>query len=209
MDSASFPTKGNLIKAKRSLELAELGYELMDRKRNILVREMMSLIEEAKQIQSTIDVTFAKAYAALQEANISMGICKEIAYAVPVDDSLNVMYRSVMGVEIPIVNATEGQDNQNYYGFNNSSSALDTAYFNFVEVKKLVIKLGQIENSVYRLANAVSKVQKRANALRNIILPRNHKLVIDITNALEEKDREEFSRSKVIKKSKEKSQAAV
>lgn len=204
MDSASFPTKGNLIKAKRSLELAELGYELMDRKRNILIREMMGLIEEAKEIQSTIDFTFAQAYSALQEANISMGICKEIACAVPVDESVQVMYRSVMGVEIPIVHSLEAKDNRNYYGFSDTNSALDTAYFNFVEVKRLVIKLAQIENSVYRLANAVSKVQKRANALRNIILPKNEKLVVDITNALEEKEREEFSRAKVIKKNKEK-----
>lgn len=200
MDSASFPTKGNLIKAKRSLELAELGYDLMDRKRNILIREMMSLIEEAKTIQSSIDVTFAKAYSALQEANISLGICKEISYSVPLDESVNIMYRSVMGVEIPLVASLEERDNKNYYGFTDSNSALDFAYFNFVEVKRLVVKLAQIENSIYRLANAVSKVQKRANALRNIILPRNKKLVRDITNVLEEKDREEFSRSKVIKK---------
>lgn len=34
-----FPTKSNLMATKRSLALAEQGYDLMDRKRNILVRE--------------------------------------------------------------------------------------------------------------------------------------------------------------------------
>ena len=38
-----FATKGNLIKAKQSLRQAQLGYELMDRKRNILIREMVAL----------------------------------------------------------------------------------------------------------------------------------------------------------------------
>ena len=42
-----FPTKGNLIKAKRSLRQAKMGYELMDRKRNILIREMVELTDEA------------------------------------------------------------------------------------------------------------------------------------------------------------------
>lgn len=204
MDNASFPTKGNLIKAKRSLELAELGYELMDRKRNILIREMMGLIAQADKIQSSIDTTFADAYKALQEANISLGICSDIAYAVPLDESVQIMYHSVMGVEIPIVNSTNKNDKENYYGFVDTNSMLDNAYFHFVEVKKLIIQLAEIENSVYRLANAVSKVQKRANALKNIILPRNEKLVVTITNALEEKEREEFSRSKVIKKNKKK-----
>ena len=48
------PTKGNLSKIKRSLALAKMGYELMDRKRNILIREMMLLIDSAKQIRTEI-----------------------------------------------------------------------------------------------------------------------------------------------------------
>ena len=39
-----FPTKSNLMATKRSLALATQGYDLMDRKRNILVREMMQLM---------------------------------------------------------------------------------------------------------------------------------------------------------------------
>ena len=56
MDPRSFPTKGNLILAKNSLTLARQGYELMDKKRNILIRELMGLIDEAKDIQEEIDV---------------------------------------------------------------------------------------------------------------------------------------------------------
>ena len=45
-----FPTKANLMATQKSLSLAKLGYELMDRKRNILVREMMQLVDEAKDL---------------------------------------------------------------------------------------------------------------------------------------------------------------
>lgn len=55
MDPNTFPTKGNLIAAKNSLKLATMGYGLMDKKRNILIRELMGLIDEAKGIQSEID----------------------------------------------------------------------------------------------------------------------------------------------------------
>ena len=68
------PTKGNLINLKKSLALAENGYELLDRKRNILVREMMRLIEDAEEIQRDIDESYEKAYKALQAANVSLGI---------------------------------------------------------------------------------------------------------------------------------------
>lgn len=68
MDPRSFPTKGNLILAKNSLTLARQGYELMDKKRNILIRELMGLIDEAKDIQEEIDKTFTYAYQCLQRA---------------------------------------------------------------------------------------------------------------------------------------------
>ena len=74
MDPNTFPTKGNLIAAKNSLKLATMGYGLMDKKRNILIRELMGLIDEAKGIQSEIDTVFKAAYEALQSANIELGI---------------------------------------------------------------------------------------------------------------------------------------
>ena len=61
MDPNEVPTKGNLIRAKNSMVLARQGYDLMDKKRNILMRELMSLTDQAKEIQTQIDQTY-KAY---------------------------------------------------------------------------------------------------------------------------------------------------
>ena len=55
-----FPTKANLMATQKSLDLAKLGYELMDRKRNILVREMMQLISEAKEVEANINAVYDK-----------------------------------------------------------------------------------------------------------------------------------------------------
>ena len=67
-----FPTKGNLIATKKSNALAHLGYELMDRKRNILIREMMGLLDDVKLLRDEITQTYAEAYRALQLANMSL-----------------------------------------------------------------------------------------------------------------------------------------
>lgn len=201
MSNQIVPTKGNLLATKKSLELSRTGFELLDRKRNILIREMMTLIDRASEIQKKIDTAYAEAYEALQRANITLGICKELSTTVPVEDGLNVAYRSVMGVEIPMV-SFESHDVPIPFGLNSTNSLLDQAYNKFGEVKKMTAELAEIENSVYRLADAVKKTQKRANALKNIMIPRFESTVKLITDALEEKDREEFSRLKVIKRQK-------
>ena len=199
------PTKGNLITSKKSLALAKTGYELLDKKRNILVREMMTLIDRATEIQTKIDVTYSQAYLALQRANITLGYIDDLAKTVPEDNSLKLSYRSVMGVEIPIVTIDEdSQENGLFFGLDVTNSAFDEAYMRFREVKRLTADLAEVENSVYRLADSIKKTQKRANALKNIMIPRFEETVKFITDALEEKDREEFSRLKVIKAQKTK-----
>ena len=202
------PTKGNLMNTKRSLSLARKGYELLDRKRNILIREMMTLIDHANAIQSKIDDAYAEAYIALQTANIRNGFCEDISQAVPVEDGLKLDFRSVMGVEIPI-RTMEEREHHNYlhYGIRTNNSSVDRAYLHFTRVKELTVELAEIENSVYRLADSIKKTQKRANALKNIMIPRFEETVKFITDALDEKDREEFSRLKVIKKKKLKESA--
>ena len=119
--AAVTPTKGSLARVRRSLSLAQLGYDLMDRKRNILIREMMQLIDSAKELQAEIGAAFARAYSALQQANIRLGDCLDIALATPVDDTLRIGYRSVMGVEIPIVTASDFEAKLSYGFFGTDS----------------------------------------------------------------------------------------
>ena len=105
MKPNTFPTKGNLIIARNSLALAKQGYELMDKKRNILIRELMNLIEEASEIQSQIDETYTRAYALLQKANIEVGISnvQALALSVPVEDTVEIKVRSIRGPGNPLV----------------------------------------------------------------------------------------------------------
>ena len=202
MNPNTFPTKGNMIMAKNSLALASQGYELMDKKRNILIRELMALIDQAKDIQSEIDVTFQTAYRALQKANIELGISyvQEAGESIPVEDSIEIKARSIMGTEIPLVRFHKKQEEVPTYAFYSTKESLDQARAAFDRVKELTIRLSMVENSAYRLASSIKKTQKRANALKNITIPSYSGLVRDITNSLEEKDREEFTRVKVIKR---------
>lgn len=185
MDPREFPTKGNLMLAKNSLALAHQGYDLMDKKRNILLKELMELIDEAKNIQEEIDTTFTRAYACLQRANIEQGISKvqELAFTVPIEESIRIQTRSIMGTEIPHI---KYDDKQNHltYAFGTTKESIDAAREAFRQVKHLTIKLAEVENAAYRLAANIKKTQKRANALKNITIPMYSNLVYTINNAL-------------------------
>ena len=195
-----FPTKSNLMATKRSLALAEQGYDLMDRKRNILVREMMQLIDRAAGIQDRISAAYAEAYDALQKANIMLGSVGEYAGGVPVEYGLRLSTRSVMGVELPTLSLQTTSPLGIYYDLESTNGTLDVAYLKFNEVKTLTVELTE----VIRLAEAIQKTQKRANALGNVQIPQMQKTIKSIDEVLGEREREEFSRLKVIKAQKEK-----
>jgi len=202
MTNTLFPTKGNLILAKNTLALSKQGYDLLDKKRNVLVREMMELMDQARKIQGSIAETFASAYQALQEANLTIGIntVEQISEAIEEEQGIEIKLRSVMGVEIPIIKDID-RDLQPAYGMARTNQVLDEAYKMFAKVKYLTLDLSEVENAIYRLAINIKRTQKRANALMNIMIPRYEGITKHIINALEEKEREEFTRLKMIKRS--------
>jgi len=116
--------------------LSKQGFDLMDKKRNILIRELMELISGASDIQNQIDETFSNAYQALQKANIQMGIhqVEQIAKAVPVENSIRIKRRSVMGTEIPKVE------------YEKKKQALVIGMINFANAADLKICIEGIEN---------------------------------------------------------------
>ena len=190
--------------AKSRLALSRQGYELLDKKRNILVREVMSMLDQVEAMQKDMDNIFGEAYLALQEANIRLGIntVSQISQAIAPEENVQIESKSIMGVEIPILNQLD-PDLIPQYGIGKTECSLDEAYLQFSKVKRLTLKLAEIENAIYRLAFSIKQTQKRANALKNIMIPKYEKLTKDIATALEEKEREEFSRLKMIKLTKQ------
>lgn len=197
------PTKSNLMNAQNSLEFSQKGFELLDKKRNVLIREMMSYMDRAKELQERINVTFKEAYDALMKANITLGIkaVEDIAMSIKEATDFQVIFKSVMGVEVPHI-IFKKEEIEPRYSFYSTNSAMDVAYKNFNEVKYLNYELAEVENAVYKLAMEVKKTQKRANALQNIQIPRYKNLVKLISEVLEEKEREDFFRLKVVKRKK-------
>ena len=193
-------TKANLIKVKESLAFAKKGYNLLDKKRTVLIREMMTLNERAYKIQEEIEEKFKSSYDALTMASITMGweAVVDISKSMPLEEDYKMGYRSVMGVEIPEVLYNEFHPHQSFSLFE-TSFAFDQAYVEMHEMRRLVYELAEIETSLYRLAKEIKKTVKRANALDKIQIPRYTIAKKEMEDILEEKEREDFFRLKRVK----------
>ncbi len=194
------PTKSKLIETKRSLALAREGHTLLDKKRNVLIREMMRLIDSAREVQEKIDEVFSEAYESLQKASLSVGIeyVEEAGTAVEEESGLSIKLRSIMGVEIPEVDEIS-EEIEPSYGFVKTNANLDRAYKSFKRALSLISRLAEIETKVYRLAREIKKTQRRVNALENVLIPQYEETVKFIESYIEETERDDFFRMKRLK----------
>lgn len=198
------PTRGNLVKLQKSMEQAQSGHDLLEQKRQVLMMELVKYIDEAKNLQRDLSQVFSDAYGALQRANVSLGIdtVEDISGSIPHTDEIVVRLRSVMGVEIPDIDELDCEIKPSY-SFYASTSAMDEAYLSFRRVLLMLLKLAEVETSVYRLAVQIRKTHRRVNALEKVVIPASKNQIVFINSVLEESEREDFVRMKIAKSSRE------
>lgn len=195
------PTRINLIQTKKTLLLAESGRDVLERKRDVLLRELRQSIFDAEKAREEITEVLLEAYKSLVQARISQGSqaveLSGLGSSVEADFLLD--FRSVMGVTVPIVDFLGESDVKPDYGFANTSIELDKAFVKFYQALDLIADLASAEGIAFQLANDIKKTQRRVNALNHVLIPGYRKTVKQIELVLEEKEREEFVRTKRVK----------
>lgn len=201
MSNNYLPTKTNLIRLQNSLKITKQGHDLLERKRIILQKELENYKGKARIIRDDLEKMIVEGLNKVQEANIDIGIDNfiNIANGVKVDNYIDIKNITIMGIEIPSAVHKKEEIKRNY-GFLDTTSTVDESIIIFNKIQEKIIELAIIENTTIRLERGMMKVSKRANALENIIIPETEKTVKDISEKLDEKDREEFARLKVLKK---------
>lgn len=195
------PTRINLIQTKKTLNLAESGREVLERKRDILLRELRGSVYDSKKTREELLEVLTQAYKSLKEANMTKGseATANMALTSSHQAEFFVDYRSIMGVPVPVVDFMAHPDIKPDYGFANTSAKLDHAFKQFNIVLGLLAHLARAEGTTFQIANDVSRTQRRVNALNHVLIPRYRSAAKWIELVLEEKEREEFVRTKRIK----------
>lgn len=195
------PTRINLIQTKKTLNLAESGREVLERKRDILLRELRNTIYNADRIRGDLLEILSNAYQSLKEANMAKGseTIANVALGSSYEADFILDFRSIMGVAVPIVKFQSEPDAKPDYGFANTSVELDKAFKQFYNALELISDLASAEGATFQIANDVRRTQRQVNALDHVLIPMYRNISKKIELVLEEKDREEFVRTKRIK----------
>lgn len=194
------PTRSNLIRVKKDLQFAREGYEILDRKREVLTTELVRVAHEAEVLQKNVWSLLESAYAALQKARLTLGgdHVEWAALAANKSVEVHLKFRGIMGVAIPDIEAS-GAPHQRLYSLGDTNAALDEATATFSEVLLRVPQLAMLVTTVWRLAGELRKTQRRVNALQHIFIPNYEATVAFIISSLEEREREETFRLKWLK----------
>jgi len=194
------PTKTNLLQIRQELEFARLGHDLLGQKRDILVVELLTLVEQAVDVQQEVEQSLAKAFDALRESVLRLGKLRvtHLSNGVNVSSRIELSQRRVMGVALPVVE-TSFEDHTPYFSPVGSNYWNDSAIEAFRQALQQVGRLAELKVSIMRLAGEVRKTVRKVNALERIGIPALEGSVEFIQNRLEENEREAYILMKMVK----------
>jgi len=197
------PTRMELLKLKDREKLAVKGHSLLKEKRDALIKEFFDILDRVKGSRGKVEEILNEAFESLTAAQVVMGDLAVQKAALSVKDSvdLDMDSRSIMGVVVPVMDSKIEKRSliDRGYSFADTSVRLDEAAKKFEEALALIIELGEVEKTVYLLASEIESTKRRVNALEHIMIPKLQNTVRSIEMRLEEMERENFVRLKMIK----------
>ena len=195
------PTKSNLIKVKERLNIAIEGYDLLEQKREILVMELMQKVEQVKILERDLDQKIATAYPCLKRMLVTVGreradkLARNIHYKYELTEKkVLAAGMSLLGLEIRLPEV------ELKYSPANSFAECDETVLEFFGLLKILTELAAVRTIAWRLAREVRKTQRRVNALEKMVIPTARETKVYIEAALEERDRDAFFTSKLLKR---------
>ncbi len=187
-------TKIELLKYKRSSKVATMVQKILDDKREVLLKRINEMIDEATKARGDIWTPLQDVYRSVNEAYLTLGAVTvdSVAQSTPASMETDVDVKRVVDVTIPTLNVKEIHADSMPYGFADTNASIDRAAKQIKTMLSQICKAAEYENSIFSLAKALEKTQKLLNALEHIIIPQYEGRIRFILSTLEERDREEF-----------------
>ena len=194
------PTKANLIAAKDHLKLLNGGLDILDKSRKALIGAHDIKIKQRDELNQEVNETIEKVSRNFKRARVTMGESKldDISRIVPVDNSITLKEDEFMQTKVYDISFEPSKLNLSY-SFYETNEAFDLALLSFNELKDKLYKLAELDTTINNLDRQIKKTSKKVNSLEKVQIPKTEERIKTITSLIEEKEREEFSKTKMVK----------
>lgn len=198
------PTRMELTRLKKRLQVALKGHKLLKDKRDELMRQFLDMVRENKVLREQVEEKIMQANQSFALASALMQ--KEVfmsALTMPKQEvKLNIESKNIMSVNVPIFNVKQRSQNNGdmfSYGYAFTSADLDKSVSLLSEVFPQLLELAQKEKSVQMLASEIEKTRRRVNALEHVMIPDYKDTIKYITMKLDENERSNLTRLMKVK----------
>jgi V/A-type H+-transporting ATPase subunit D len=206
------PTRSELLERRAQIQLAQQGMDLLKQKRDALLIEFMSVMDETLRLsgmlqKATAEAQYSLAVAKSVDGNVSV---RSVGMATKGDISVDMTGTKIMGISVPVVTKGESPVRSSFtrgYSITGVSSRIDESADKFERILDVIIEYADIETRLKRLGEEIQKTNRRVNALEQITVPALREQVAYIRQTLDERAREDLFRLKKVKKKIERKKA--
>ncbi|MDD1722044.1 MAG: V-type ATP synthase subunit D [Methanothrix sp.] len=206
------PTRAVLIALKRRMKVAQTGHSLLKMKRDGLMIEFFEVLNKAKTVRKELVEALLKAEQRLQMATATEGSVAigSVAYSLQKEPTIVLESRNIMGVVVPKITADAVQKKmfERGYGIIGTSAAIDEAADAYEVLLDKIILAAEVETGMIRLLEDIDSTKRRVNALEFKVVPDLKLTIKFISMALEEMDRDNLVKMKMLKGKSERKAAA-
>jgi V/A-type H+-transporting ATPase subunit D len=207
------PTRAELLERRQQITLAQQGMDLLKQKRDALLIEFMSVMDETLRLSESLQKSVADAQYALAVAKAVDGrvAVRSASFASHGEVTIEMSGAKIMGVAVPVVTKGDSPLRTSFtrgYAVTGVTSRIDESAEKYEKILDVIIEYADIETRLKRLGEEINKTNRRVNALEQVTVPALHEQVAYISQTLDERAREDLFRLKKVKKKIEKKKAA-
>lgn len=197
-------TRMELLARKAQLMLASQGRDLLEQKRTALMKEFLQIADTVMEHSETLFQTATEARQALARAEALAG--REAVHSAALGSRaelpLQVTATRVMGVKVPHIEQKRVSRSLLGRGYSvvGTSLTIDEAASAFEAEVNAIIQLAESELRLTRLAAEIQRTSRRLNALDHLLIPRLEAERDFIQMALDERERSDHFRLKLVKR---------
>lgn len=194
------PTKANLIAAKDQLALLNTGLDILDKSRKALISAHDSKIKQRDELNKEVNQSINTVRHNFKKAKVTMGESKlaDISALIPLDDSISLKESEFMQTKVYDIDFTPSKLSLSY-SFYETNDTFDKAVLSFNELKAKILRLAELDTTINNLNRQIKKTSKKVNSLEKVQIPKLEDRIKEISSLIEEKEREEFSKTKMVK----------